>query len=56
MFDDLFDDLLNDTPKNVNQAEKNWEDDDDSFDTGLIPSSGEVEPWTTGKKPDVWRT
>lgn len=55
MFDDLFDDILNDVPITP-AVEKNWEDDEDVFNTGM-PTEAPVEaPWTTGNRPDVWRT
>jgi len=54
MFDDLFDDILNDTPKENPVVEKNWED-KDVFDTGIVTVSEEL-PWTTGKQPDIWKT
>jgi len=53
MFDDLFDDILNDTPK-APAVEKNWEE-DNAFDTGIVTPTQE-QPWTTGNQPDIWRT
>lgn len=52
MFEDLFDDVLNDTPR-AQKVDDNWLD-DDAFDTGL-PTEVE-EKWSTGQEPDLWRT